>query len=120
MAAQVDREHLVEVLGAGLQQITADCDADVVHEQMKRGERARGGFDRATALILDAHVGGDGLGAATFVANRSGGLLREFERPIGDHHGRAFARAHDCGRAAIADREFVAGFRRSVRAASDD
>ena len=104
----------------GLQQIAADCDADVVHEQMKRRERARRGFDGAAALILDANVGGDGVGATAFVANRSGGLLRELERAIGDHHGGAFARAHDRGRAAVADRELLAGLRRSVRAASDD
>ena len=69
-------------------------DADVVDEQMERGERAYGGFDGAAALLLDADVGGDGFGASTFFANCGGGLLRELERAIGDHHGRAFARAH--------------------------
>ena len=87
---------------------------------MERGERAHGGFDGAAALLLDADVGGDRVGASAFVANRCGGLLRELERAIGDHHGRAFARAHYRGRAAVADRELIAGLRRSVRAAADD
>ncbi len=95
-------------------------DADVVDEQMQRGECARRGLDGAAALILDAHVGGDGVGASAFVANRGGGLLRELERAIGDHHGRAFARAHYRGRAPVADGEFFARFRRAVRAAADD
>ena len=120
MAAQIDREHLVELLGGGLQQVAADRDADVVDEQMQRRECADGGFDCAAALILDADVGGDRVGAAAFVADCSGGLLREFERAIGDHHGGAFARAHYRGGAAVADRELVTCFRRSVRTAPDD
>ena len=87
---------------------------------MERGERARGGFNRPSALIFDAHVRADRVRAAAFVANRGGGLLRELERAIRDHHGCAFARAHYRGRAAVADRELVAGFRRSVRSAADD
>src|SRR5208337_552783 len=94
MAAEVDGEHRVELLGGGLQEIAADGDADVVDEQMERGERARRGFDGAATLLFDADVGGDRVRAPAFVANCRGGLLRELERAIGDHYGRTFARAH--------------------------
>jgi hypothetical protein len=71
-------------------------------------------------LLLNAHVGGDRFGASAFVANCGGGLIGEFERAIGDHHGRAFTRAHYCGGATVADGEFLTRFRRSVCAAPDD
>ncbi len=79
MAAEIHGEHLVEIFSGGLQQVAADGDADVIHEQVERGECASGGFDGSAALILDAHVCCDRVGATTFIANRLGGLLSELE-----------------------------------------
>src|SRR5208282_2108095 len=118
--AEVDGEHRVELLGGGLQEIAADGDADVVDEQMERGERARRGFDGAATLLFAADVGGDRVRAPASVANCRGGLLRELERAIGDHYGRTFARAHYRGGAVLGDGEFIACLCRSVCAAADD
>src|SRR5215469_6838383 len=76
--------------------------------------------DDGPAIVFLAHIAGSRLGAPTFATDCGSSFFRQVQLQVGDHHGRAFARAHDRGRAPVAYREWFSLVGRAIRAAAYD